>query len=63
MSKQKISVLGCCVSRDIFGIVYPDKYDIERTLGLFSPISMGMPKGKDSPVLTMKDIELPGGDQ
>ncbi len=63
MGKTTISVLGACVSRDIFGIARPDSYDIPRCVTIASPISMVLDKPNDgycADVEKMSDINISG---
>lgn len=54
--KTTVSVLGACVSRDIFDLIQPDHYDVKRCVTMVSPLAMVMKKPEESITLTSEDL-------
>ena len=54
--KPTVSVLGACVSRDIFGIARPDTYIVEKCISLISPMSMMQSPPENGRVLDKSDF-------
>ncbi len=54
--KPTVSVLGACVSRDIFGIARPDTYIVEKCISLISPMSMMQSPPENGRILDKGDF-------